>query len=240
MMPRNKLLARLAPDEWETIRPGLEQMPFPYKMVLHEALEPVSHVYFLESGVASLVNEPENGDIIEVATIGYEGVVGFQLILDTAAIPSRTYMQVGGHGLRLPAASFKSAFANLPGLQSLLLRSTMALFNQISQNTSCNRFHDVDARCARWLLQTHDRVESDAFPLTQEFLAQMLGVHRPTVSLAAAMLQKAGLIQYKRGKITILDRRGLEAAACPCYRTIKDEYDRLLSSPRHDGTGRRS
>ena len=122
------------------------------------------------------------------------------------------------------------ALPRTPGLQKLLLRYTMALLNQIAQSTSCNRVHEVQERCARWLLQTHDRVDSDSFLLTQEFLAQMLGVHRPTVTIAAAMLQKAGLIQYSRGRITVVDRKGLEAASCSCYRTIQDEYDRLLGA----------
>jgi CRP-like cAMP-binding protein len=118
----------------------------------------------------------------------------------------------------------------MPEFQKLLLRYTMALLNQIAQITSCNRLHEVQERCARWLLQTHDRVDSDAFPLTQELLAQMLGVHRPTVTIAAAMLQKAGLIRYTRGQIAVVNRKGLEAASCSCYRTIKDEYDRLLGA----------
>ena len=121
------------------------------------------------------------------------------------------------------------ALGRTPALHNLLLRSTMALLNQVAQSTSCNRLHEVQERCARWLLQTHDRVDGDSFPLTQEFLSQMLGVHRPTVTVAASMLHKAGLIDYSRGRITIVDRKGLETASCSCYRIIKDEYDRLLS-----------
>jgi DNA-binding transcriptional regulator YhcF (GntR family) len=155
-------------------------------------------------------------------------MVGFPVVLGTHSIPSRGLVQIPGDGLRMKTADFERALPRVPRLHQMLLRWTMALLNQVAQSTSCNRLHEVQERCARWLLQTHDRVEGDTFPLTQEFLSQMLGVHRPTVSVAAAMLQKAGLIQYTRGQITIVDRKGLEAASCSCYRMIKDEYDRLL------------
>jgi CRP-like cAMP-binding protein len=132
--------------------------------------------------------------------------------------------------LRISTADFRKALQRLPTLQPLLLRYMMALLNQVAQVTSCNRLHEVQERCARWLLQTHDRTNAESFPLTHEFLAQMLGVHRPTVTVAAGMLQKAGLIDYTRGSITIIDRKGLEAASCNCYRVIAAEYERLLNS----------
>jgi CRP-like cAMP-binding protein len=138
-------------------------------------------------------------------------------------------MQIQGAGLRMTAADLQRALPWTPVLHKLLLRYTMALLNQIAQGAACNRLHEVQERCARWLLQTHDRVDGDSFPMTQEFLSQMLGVHRPTVSVAAAMLQKAGLIDYMRGQITVADRKGLEAASCSCYRIIREEYDRLLN-----------
>jgi hypothetical protein len=134
-------------------------------------------------------------------------------------------------GLRVKTSAFRRFLADAPKFHNLLLRYTLALMNQIAQSAACNRTHTVDERCARWLLMTHDRVSSDTFPLTQEFMAQMLGVHRPTVSVAAGMLQKAGLIRYVRGVITVEDRKGLESAACGCYRSITKQYERLLGKP---------
>jgi CRP-like cAMP-binding protein len=138
-------------------------------------------------------------------------------------------MQIPGEGWRMKASVFRRILRDCPKLNRLLSRYTLALFNQVAQGLACNRLHTVDERCARWLLMTHDRVEGDSFPLTQEFLAQMLGVHRPTVSVAAGMLQKAGLIDYTRGTIRIRDRAGLERAACDCYRSVQEEYERLLT-----------
>ena len=228
MAPRNKLLAKLPREELEVISPHLEPMEMRQHLILHEVFEPITHVHFVERGVASLVNEPDNGDIVEMATVGPEGMVGFPVLLRTYAIPSRAIVQIAGDALCMKTADFERVLPRMPRLHDMLLRYTMALINQISQTTACNRLHEVHERCARWLLQTHDRVEGDSFLLTQEFLSQMLGVHRPTVSVAAAMLQKAGLIQYTRGQITIVDREKLETASCSCYRTITDEYRRLL------------
>ena len=231
MAPRNWLLAMIPREELEAISPDLEPVPLPLKQVLHEPLEPIAHVYFVEHGVVSLVNEPENGDIVELATIGPEGMVGFQVVLGTDTVPSRAIVQVPGDAIRMRIKDFESALPRVPRLQKVLLRHTMALLNQVAQGTACNRLHEVQERCARWLLQTHDRVEGDTFPMTQEFLSQMLGVHRPTVTVAASMLQRAGHIRYTRGQITIVDRKGLEASSCSCYQTIKNEYDRLLEEP---------
>ncbi len=228
MVPRNKLLAKLPREELEVVSPDLDPVQLPLKMVLHEPFESIEHVYFVERGVVSMVNEPESGDIIEFATIGPEGMVGFPILLGTSSVPSRAIAQIPGDALRMRAPDLERALPRTPTLHKLLMRYLMALLNQVAQSTSCNRLHEVQERCARWLLQTHDRIEGDTFPLTQEFLSQMLGVHRPTVTLAAAMLQKAGLIDYTRGKIRIADRQGLEAASCSCYRLIRSEYDRLL------------
>jgi CRP-like cAMP-binding protein len=151
------------------------------------------------------------------------------VLLGTHSVPSRAIIQIPGKGFRVKTVDFERGLQRAPEFQKLLLRFTMALLNQISQITACNRLHEVQERCARWLLQTHDRVDSDTFPMTQEFLSQMLGVHRPTVTVAAAMLQKAGLIRYIRGQITVVDRKGLEAASCSCYRIIQEEYARLLN-----------
>jgi CRP-like cAMP-binding protein len=229
MAYKNTLLTKLNHSELDIVASALEPVKFSFQQILHEAFEPIEDVYFVEEGVGSLVNETDSGEIVEVATIGAEGMVGFPILLGARSVPSRCLVQIPGAGLRMKAADFERALERAPRLRTLLLRYVMALLNQIAQGTSCNRMHEVQERCARWLLQTHDRVEGDRFPLTQEFLSQMLGVHRPTVSVAAGMLQQAGLIRYTRGQITILDRAGLEAASCSCYRTIKDEYDRLLN-----------
>lgn len=228
----NRLLAAMAPDEFARLEPMLERVPLNFRQVLYSAGKPIEYAVFIDSGVASMVNEPTRGEIVEFATVGLEGMVGLPLFLGEEVSPSKALIQVAGAGRRLYFEDFRRAVEEAPSLRRVLMKYTMALLNQISQGTSCNRLHEVQERCARWLLQTHDRVEGDTFQLTQEFLAMMLGVHRPTVSLAAAMLQKAGLISYVRGMITIHDRIGLEHAACNCYRLITDEYERLLGTPR--------
>jgi CRP-like cAMP-binding protein len=196
--------------------------------VLTEVNEEIENAYFVTNGVVSMVNEPDNGDIVEFATIGNEGMVGFPIVLGTPSIPSRVIVQVAGSGLHIATSDLLACLRETPTLHRLLMRYVMAVLNQIAQSTSCNRLHQVQERCARWLLHTHDRVESDGFMLTHEFLSQMLGVHRPTVTIAARMLQQAGLIRYSRGKVEVIDRPGLEAASCNCYRLIVDQYERLL------------
>jgi CRP-like cAMP-binding protein len=231
MPTRNKLLDRLPTEEWQAISASLQEVDLPFKKTLYAPNESISHVYFVTKGVVSMVNEPAPGEIVEFATIGPEGMVGFPVLLGARSMPSTSIVQIPGAALRASVADLQRATLKAHSLRGLLLLYTMALLNQIAQVTSCNRLHEVEQRCARWLLQTHDRVKSDSFPLTQEFLSQMLGVHRPTVSIAAGMLQKAGLITYTRGVITVTDRKGLESAACNCYRLIADEYDRLLNGP---------
>lgn len=230
MTIRNRLIAALPALELERFGREFEEVPLPFKEVLYEPNGAIAHAYFPTRGVVSLVNEPKPGDIVEFGTVGYEGMVGLPLLLGDEAMPSRALVQVPGEALRISARAFRQAVESNPEFRMLLMRYTMALFNQIAQSASCNRLHEVQERCARWLLQTHDRADGDSFPLTQEFLAQMLGVHRPTVSVAAGMLQRAGLIRYVRGVVTVLDRRGLEAASCACYGIIAREYDRLLNA----------
>ena len=196
--------------------------------VLSEVDEKIEYAYFVTGGVVSMVNEPDNGDIVEIATIGNEGMAGFPILLGTPSMPSRVLVQVVGSGLRIRGSDLLECLRVTPVLHRLLMRYVMAVMNQIAQSTSCNRLHEVQERCARWLLHTHDRVDGNSFALTQEFLGQMLGVHRPTVTIAARMLQQAGLIRYTRGNIEIIDRSGLEMASCNCYRLIVDQYKRLL------------
>lgn len=224
----NMLLAAMVPEEFSALEPDLETVGLEFRQHLYRAGKPIEHAVFVDSGVASMVNEPAPGEIVEVATVGREGMVGLPMFLGEETSPSSVFIQVAGRARRLTAAGFCDAVDRFPSLRRVMMKYTMALLNQIAQGASCNRLHEVQERCARWLLQTHDRVGGDRFAMTQEFLAMMLGVHRPTVSLAAAMLQKAGLITYWRGSITILDRPGLEGAACPCYRLIRNEYERLL------------
>ena len=157
---------------------------------------------------------------VEIATVGPEGMVGLPVFLSDEQVAHRAFVQVPGEGARIAADAFRRLIPRCPVLNHLLLRYTLALLHQIGQNAACNRIHLVEERCARWLLMSHDRVQEDSFPLTQEFLAQMLGVRRPTVSIAGGMLARAGVVTYTRGQITILDRAGLEAAACECYRII--------------------
>jgi CRP-like cAMP-binding protein len=228
MPNRNKLLAALPRKVLQANGELLEPLELQLEQTLHEPGQKIDYVYFPVRGVISMVNEPNPGEIVEFATIGPEGMAGFPVLLGSSSMPSRSLVQIPGEGFRMRVAALRQMLDESPETNDLMLRYTMALVTQIAQITSCNRLHAVQQRCARWLLQTHDRVDSDSFPLKQEFLAQMLGVHRPSVSVAAGMLQKEGLIEYSRGRITVLDRKGLERASCSCYGFITKEYDRLI------------
>jgi CRP-like cAMP-binding protein len=185
-------------------------------------------VYFIESGVGSLVNTMANGDAAEVGTIGNEGMVGLPLVLGDDRAPTSVYVQVPGAGLRMKATLFTKELAQSASMRMLMLRYTHAFFNQVAQSAACNHFHTIQQRCCRWLLMTHDRMQSDEFLLTQEFLAMMLGVQRTGVTAAAGVLQRNGLIRYKRGNVTMIDRQGLKDRSCECYGVSKKEFDRLL------------
>ena len=224
----NQLIAALPQQEYERLLPNLEPVSLSIKQVLYEANEPIEYAYFPNSGASSMLNLMEDGQTIEAATIGKEGMVGVPLLLGTTQIPLQVIVQIPGDGLRMKAEVFKAEVDWGCPLHTLLLRYMQTLMNQISQTAACNRFHSVEARCCRWLLMTHDRVESDSFPLTHEFLSYMLGVRRAGVSEVAATLQRSGLIDYHRGRITIRDRKGLEASACECYQSTKREFERLL------------
>lgn len=224
----NKLLAALPREEYQRLLPYLEPVSLSLRQVLYAPNEPIKYAYFINTGVGSLLNVMEDGQSIEAASVGNEGMIGVPLLLGTTQIPNETIVQVPGDGWRINADVFKAEVYWSSPLHTLLLRYTQMLMNQISQTSACNRLHSVEKRCCRWLLITHDRVESDQFPLTQEFLSIMLGVRRASVSEVAATLQQAGLIDYHRGIIKIRDRQGLEAACCECYRSVKQEFDRLL------------
>jgi CRP-like cAMP-binding protein len=224
----NQLLAALPRASRQALQPDLEMVTCEIKDIIYRPNEPIAHVVFPCSGVVSLLAVgDEDGDLIEVATVGNEAYVGLPLFLGADSTPGMAIAQIGGEALRMPAAAFQHAVARDSAFASLLNRTTLALFTQIAQASFCNRTHPMVQRCARWLLMTHDRVSGDTFPLTHEFLSQMLGVRRATITEAMGPLQQAGLITYARGIVQIADRAGLEAASCECYRIIRDEYRRL-------------
>lgn len=225
---KNRLLATLPREEYERLLPNLETVSLTLKQVLYEPNELIKHVYFPTHGVGSLLNIMEGGMVVEVGTVGNEGMIGLPVFLGADKIPQQAIVQIPGDGMRMKADVFKDSVNQGSPLHGLLQRYTQTLFNQVAQSAACNCIHSIEERCCRWLLMTHDRVQSDEFPLTQEFLSDMLGVRRASVSVVAATLQKAGLIRYSRGAITILDRENLEASSCECYRIVKDEFDRLL------------
>jgi CRP-like cAMP-binding protein len=224
----NRLLGLLLPKDYERLRPHLEPIPLAYRQSLYRAHRPIGFVYFIETGVGSLVNTMANGQAAEVGTIGNEGVVGLPLLLGDDRAPTSVYVQVPGAGLRMKAALFNEELARSASMRTVMLRYAHAFFNQVAQSAACNQFHSIQQRCCRWLLMTHDRMQSGEFLLTQEFLAMMLGVQRTGVTAAASVLQRAGLIRYKRGNVTIVDRRGLQQRSCECYGVSKREFDRLL------------
>jgi CRP-like cAMP-binding protein len=226
----SKLLSLLPPSEYAGLAARLVPVSLETKRVLFEPGEAISHVYFPIDAMISLVAVFDDGTAIEIATIGNEGLAGLPAFLETGSLPFQGICQVGGDALRIRADDLKDFFGEGARLPSLLQRYTQALLVQIGQSSACNRIHSMEERCARWLLQTHDRVGDDEFNLTHEFLAEMLGVRRASVSVAAGELQRTGLIQYNRGRVTIQNRPGLEAAACECYVVITREYERLLGS----------
>ena len=226
--PTNRLLALLTPRDYASLRPNLERLPLGYRQSLYQADKKIDFAYFIETGVGSLVNTMANGQAAEVGTIGNEGIVGLPLVLGDDRAPTAVYMQVPGEGVRMEASLFRKALAQSPSMQVVMLRYAHALFNQVAQSAACNHFHSLEQRCCRWLLMTRDRMDSDKFVLTQEFLAMMLGVQRPGVSIAAGGLQRAGLITYTRGNVAILNVAGLEKLSCECYGVSKKEFDRLL------------
>jgi CRP-like cAMP-binding protein len=226
----NRLLGLLTRGDYARLRPHLQSVSLEYRKSLYHANVRIGFVWFIETGVGSLVNTMANGDSAEVGTIGNEGMVGLPLLLGDHQAPTSVYIQVPGVGLRMTAALFARELARSASMRKVMLRYAHAFFNQVAQSAACNQFHSLRQRCCRWLLMTHDRMQSDEFLLTQEFLAMMLGVQRTGVTAAASALQRAGLIRYTRGNVTIVDRAGLEREACECYGISKREFDRLLST----------
>jgi len=224
----NRLLAALPDNERQRLAAHLELVELTLRQPLYEPGTPIEHVFFPIDSVLSVLAVMDDGQAVEVATVGNEGMVGIPVFLGVSASPGLAFCQIAGKSWRMPAGAFRDLANSAGAFQQVLQRYTYAFFTQLSQGSACNRLHHMDRRLARWLLLTHDRVGGDQFPLTQEFMAQMLGVRRATVTEAAGRLQQAGLITYSRGILTIADRKGLEAAACECYRIISDEHARLI------------
>jgi CRP-like cAMP-binding protein len=226
--PRNLMLAQLPDAEYEGLAKFLVPVDLPLEMRLSEPNEPIEYVYFLNSGLISTDALTEKGESVEVGVIGREGFSGLPALLDQPQMSHSVLMQSGGEGLRIRSSILREQFVKGGRLQRLVHIFTYLQLVQIAQSALCNRMHEVDARLARWLLSSADRMESEALHLTQEFLAQMLGVQRSTVTVAAGDLQRAGLIEYSRGKIHIIDRVNLTMKACECYRIVSSSYRRVL------------
>lgn len=225
---RNTLLRALSATELERLVDILESVPLHLRDLLHEADAPLQHVYFPTTGVLSQVALLDDDDIVEVSTIGREGMLGLPAFLGAVTSPVRTFCQIPGHAWRMSTGQFGEYLATDGALHQLLHRYTQATFVQLARGVACNRIHTLEERMSRWLLMTRDRVDSDTFPLTQEFLAHMLGVRRATVSGGASVLHSGGIIRYSRGSITIVSRERLEQAACECYQIIRREFARLV------------
>jgi CRP-like cAMP-binding protein len=224
----NLLLAAIPRAEHEQLAPHLETVPLEPRRFFLPAGERMSHVYFPHAGVVSLVVSMHTGASVEVASVGREGMLGVSVVLEADPPPYDMVCQLRGQAARLRPAVFLDAVKELPMLRQVVLRYTLALINQLARTAACNRLHSVEQRLARWLLLCRDRAAGDDLGLTHELLARMLGTGRPFVTQTAQSLQEAGLIEYRRGRIRIIDRPGLEAAACEDYRATTDEYRRLL------------
>jgi CRP-like cAMP-binding protein len=225
--PANKLLAALPRREYQRLIPNLEEIPLVFEKVLYEPGDSIRDVYFPTSGIVSLLAGVEDRATLEVGLVGREGMVGVPIFMGVNTSLNRAVVQGAGSALRMKARVFRKECDNGGPLPGLLRRYTHSMLTQISQSAVCNRFHPVDARLARWLLMTRDRMGADEFQLTQEFLSNMLGTRREGVNKAAGLLQQQHLISYSRGALTILNGAGLEAIACQCYGIIKEEYDYL-------------
>ncbi len=223
----NHLLAALPPADWRRWQSQLEWVDLPLGEVVYESGHTQSHVYFPSTAIVSLLYVMENGSSAEIAVVGNEGVVGISLFMGGESTPSRAVVQSAGQGWRLSASVIKEEF-KWSAVMHLMLRYTQALITQMAQTAVCNRHHSLDQQLCRWLLLSLDRLDGNELVMTQELIANMLGVRREGVTEGALKLQKEGLIRYTRGRITVLDRPGLEARTCECYAVVKKEYDRLL------------
>ncbi len=226
----NRLLDAVAKRRRQELGDQLERVSLKLKDVLYEPGGTIESVYFPLSSVASLLNLAEGSLGVEIATVGNEGLVGLPLSWGSPTLNPKEIVvcQVPGEAMRMDATSFQHELATGDDLTRIVQAYTQAFFSQLSQQVACNGLHSIEERCARWMLLTHDRVGADEFPLTQEFLAQMLGVRRPSVTIAAGILQQAGFIRFRRGRLTVTDRAGLEGASCECYWVLREVFDRLV------------
>lgn len=225
---QNRLLASLPESGWQRLAPHLEPVEMPLGQVLYESGEKLSHVYFPTTAIVSLLYVMEDGASAEIAVAGFEGIVGISLFMGGETTPSRAVVQSAGSGYRLAANLLLQEFNRAGPVLHLLLRYTQALITQMAQTAVCNRHHSLDQQLCRWLLLSLDRLRGNDLVMTQELIANMLGVRREGVTEAAGNLNDAGLISYHRGHIKVLDRAGLERRTCECYAVVKKEYDRLL------------
>ena len=225
---QNHLLAALPAGDYERLASHLELVPMKLGEVLYESGGQLRYVYFPTTSILSLLYVMEDGASAEIAIVGNEGILGISLFMGGESTPSRAVVQSAGHAFRLKAALLKNEFGRFGPTMHLLLRYTQALITQMAQTAVCNRHHSVDQQLCRWLLLSLDRLRTNELSMTQELIANMLGVRREGVTEAAGKLQNAGLISYQRGRITVLDRPGLEARSCECYQVVKTEFDRLL------------
>ena len=226
---RNTLLLALPRADYRALLPDLEAVTLPHGTVLFEARTRIRHVYFPQRCVISLLAALDEGPDVEVGLVGNEGMAGITVFLGARTATTRAISQVANGAWRLEVAAFVRALERGTALTRVMQRYTQTVLAQVAQSLACNQRHAVGPRCARWLLMAHDRVGGDRFTLTQEYLGQMLGAQRPTVSVAAGGLQTLGLIEYNRGKVTVTDRAGLEAAACGCYAVTQDDYARAFT-----------
>ena len=231
---QNQLLEALATEEYQRLAPNLERVYLKLGASLVESGQAMRHVYFPSDSIVSLLCLMEDGNSTEIAVVGAEGIVGISLFMGGETTPSRAIVQSAGTAYRLMGQLLKDEFYRAGPLQRLLLRYTQALITQMAQTAVCNRHHSLDQQLCRWLLLSLDRLSTNELLMTQELIANMLGVRREGVTESAGKLQRAGLISYHRGRIVILDRPGLEARVCECYKVVKKEYDRLLAYSRSD------
>lgn len=224
---RNHILKELSADSLARLRPHIERLDLKLGANLFRPNEEITHVYFPEGAMASIVANTERGQSCEIGVVGREGAVGLDVLMGADSSPHESMIQIANSVYRIPTAVIRKEFKRGEETQDLLLRFINKLMIQISQTTLCNRLHSVDERLSRWLLMCHDRVDNSHLELTQEFLAIMLGVTRVSVTLSASSLQTIGYIKYTRGNITVLDRQGLEDSACECYKVVKTEYERV-------------
>jgi CRP-like cAMP-binding protein len=228
-MPRNSILSALPFSEYQTIAPKLKPVKMPVGETLYEVGDPINHVYFPETSIIATINVFEDGSSLETGITGHEGMTGVGLALASDYSPRETSVQKAGEGFQMAADDFRLAFESNNTFQHVILRFVFAYFEQVAQSGACINNHPVSKRLARWLLMCHDRTDGNDLQITQDFMAQMLGVNRPSVTVAAIQLKDEGLIKYSRGLVTIRDREGLEHASCECYDSIKRIYDQYLS-----------